>query len=87
MIILLNFAHHQNLRFNLSGSALEDLCLDDFDISNIDKELEKDNDSTSVSSSLSAGLSASGTVVYPMEFMFAVDDKFGHRFHITIVAM
>ncbi|XP_064634085.1 RING finger protein unkempt homolog [Lineus longissimus] len=40
------------------GNALDDLKLDDFDLSSIDKELERDNDS--VCSSYSAGLSASG---------------------------
>ncbi|XP_064608189.1 RING finger protein unkempt homolog isoform X2 [Liolophura sinensis] len=42
------------------GNALDDLCLEDFDISSIDRELDRDNDTNSVSSSLSAGLSASG---------------------------
>lgn len=42
------------------GKALDDLNMEDFDISSIDRELERDNDTNSVSSSLSAGLSSSG---------------------------
>ncbi|KAJ8319017.1 hypothetical protein KUTeg_004108 [Tegillarca granosa] len=42
------------------GHALEDLSLDDIDINNIDKELDKDNDTNSLSSSLSAGIPSSG---------------------------
>ena len=44
----------------LAGNALDDLTLEDFDLSSIDKELERDNDTNSVSSSISAGFSASG---------------------------
>ena len=46
----------------LVGKALDDLSMEDFDITSIDRELdrERDNDSNSVSSSLSAGLSTSG---------------------------
>ena len=44
----------------LPGHALEDLSLDDIDINSIDKELDRDNDTNSLSSSLSAGLSTSG---------------------------
>ncbi|XP_013398420.1 RING finger protein unkempt homolog [Lingula anatina] len=40
------------------GNALEDLNLEDFDLSSIDKELEKDNDNNSVCSSISAGFSS-----------------------------
>ena len=45
-----------------AGKALDDLSMEDFDITSIDRELdrERDNDSNSVSSSLSAGLSTSG---------------------------
>ncbi|KAK7112115.1 RING finger protein unkempt homolog [Littorina saxatilis] len=44
------------------GKALDDLNMEDFDITSIDRELdrERDNDTNSVSSSLSAGLSTSG---------------------------
>ncbi|KAK7507793.1 hypothetical protein BaRGS_00000758 [Batillaria attramentaria] len=44
------------------GKALDDLTMEDFDITSIDRELdrERDNDTNSVSSSLSAGLSTSG---------------------------
>ena len=48
-----------------AGKALDDLNMEDFDITSIDRELdrERDNDTNSVSSSLSAGLPSSGT--YP----------------------
>ena len=40
----------------VSEQALEDITLDDIDINSIDKEL--DNDTNSLSSSISAGLSS-----------------------------
>ncbi|XP_074649175.1 putative E3 ubiquitin-protein ligase UNKL [Tubulanus polymorphus] len=45
------------------GNALDDLTIDDFDLSSIDKELERDNDSNSVSSSYSAGYPSSGSCI------------------------
>ena len=43
------------------GHALEDLCLDDIDLNSLDKELDRD-DTNSLSSSISAGIS-SGKII------------------------
>ena len=54
--------------FLFSEQALEDITLDDIDIHNLDKEL--DNDTNSLSSSISAGLS-SGTYILHIYLPFA----------------
>lgn len=44
----------------LLGKALDEVHLDDLDIGSLERELDKDIDANSVSSSISAGLSTSG---------------------------
>ncbi|CAH1794687.1 unnamed protein product, partial [Owenia fusiformis] len=44
------------------ANTLEELNIDEFDLSTIDKELENDNETNSVSSSLSAGFSSTGYI-------------------------
>ena len=52
-----------NVFFNkISEQALEDITLDDIDINSIDKEL--DNDTNSLSSSISVGLSSGIILLY-----------------------
>lgn len=45
---------------SFSGKALDEIHLDDLDMGTLERELDKDMDANSVSSSISAGLSTSG---------------------------